>query len=1028
MAALASPLVTCPLDILAMITSKIDTESMLRLYSTDKTGLRPRLTQYGGVRSISFHKSSLLPPWSFPVFACRFQRLTTLKVISDYRLVRTFMIGTMLHLPQSLTHLEFKFEYAMTCWLQPSGHEGNNDEGPFPEKFKPIFLDRLLPNLVSLSLQGSNSSEIFCPQPPVVVTSMPGAYFDPPSMSILSPQMQAEISSHFALKMSMKWTPEMRVQWINHLPRSTLAHFQVGSMPIGRDFFSLLPPNLSSLDLLSGSYPLNRMSLLPDSLKQSLTSLAMPIEEDNLDASFPPHLTEISITTSYMKLPDGIFHYLPSELRKLTFNSYSNQTTIPSIPQSLTILHLGHAPIDLVAPMLPIKLHTFTITLRQMSSIAGLKLLPDGLQVLRLLGDWTPTSDSIAALPRGLVQLHIEGSPGSMRQEDLLLLPPELVHLHLSQCCSEMGDEAIKLLPRSLTHFFLYSNRFSNEIAKDLPPNLTHLGIDNAHRITEEIFLILPKSVTSLKVASLIVNGALLQEGPTEINTKVTKETVCQHMTPEMAELKRNSENIRYRDPLYFHYGQLERVPNSAISVDYPGDNCGPWWCSPKPNLTSLSLPENTSFSPSKFKCLSSLTYLSLPNNIQMKGNWSWFPPHLTYLDISSTILTVPEHPPMDSGIPPAFPPGLTTLYVSSMDPSVYHCLSTLYYLTSFKMASCWNQKGQILPFLPPSLTYLEIRSAVQMEDLGGKMLPPKLVKLITPDSKFTDSTILTLPRTLEVFHCQSFSIHTRHFYDQCPPMESFTSPSSLLDILKSPRKGESGPFLPPKLDTFHVSTWYINLDNHFAEFLPKDLKTFMTTINHTLLSNQFIEMLPRTLTSLDMGKQTTGFTSECVPLLPPGLLSLVLHASEFTEPGVFGSFPRGITDLELLRAPGRLTVAKAKELPPNLTRLKLGICIVGDDALPHIPRSLTSLDISNAPFITDAGAGELPRNLTRLWLPTCRLSPACILRLPPLLVSLCLGSGCSVPAPFVLAQLQDMREAFQRAQTDVPNSTTAKM
>ena len=1018
----ASPLVSCPIDILSNITSYLLIKDILSLYCTDKGHLRPRLVQHGGVKRLEMKYltgAQVGTSTSYPMFSSRFRRLESLILRFPIRIPKIFVVGSFLYLPRSLTFLEMRFEYSMTAWLQPSEVSGNNDDGPFNELFKPIYMDNLLPNLRTLILASSNTIQ-FTPTAPPRTARLEHVepYFDPPLRAVMPPDVRSMISKHLELKMQMKWTSEMRAKWLQHLPKSLTAIQLNCCHP---DIFALLPPHLTSI-AFSGSFSaVPKLSSIPEVLRDSIAVLEMPVVMDGfprpIDVPFPPHLTDLTVTSGYCNIPSELIDFLPQELTSLKLPLNSFVSSLSSFPSSLKRLHVGDCPLSDLIRSIPPSLTELSFNGRT----GGLKLLADlplSLHTLIVCGDADISDEIISILPRHLLHLTIEGhNHSSLTEASMFLLPQSLLILHLGNCSQRLPNQSIQAIPRSVTSLQLSSSLLSDAMVEHLPPNLTHLRLDTCRQVTDAIVPLLPKSITSFNMIQLMATGALLKEGIQRLTTSEVSDSILSHLHPEI----RHSKNLYLNQKLYFDYNTLAQIPTTVTEVNYPGRGVHFNQLLPLKNLVSLILPECNAYPITNLSySMPSLTILSLPKLNERGHIVCHLPPNLTQLDLSTSSF---------QDVPAAqFPPKLTILKAYTCDANAMQKLAGLTALTDLTIASYdHSHTDSLSTYLPKSLKSLYLGHARGLKNTALTDLPPTLTSLRLPESSFTNDCLFHLPDSVTKFQVATFSWDSfDHFAPPKHEMREFSSPESCIEFVAAYKSNDSrsSSSSPPPGDattnstsvTSSVRTMLQKVDattilpqfgDALAIWLPLSLTSLKLTENHSSITNKFVISLPRSIIALDMAKQSSGLTPECALYLPPSLKTLALWAAESTEASFIECLPRTITDLELVRMPGRLNAAKADALPPGLVRLRLGLTIVGNDVLRKLPRTIRSLDLANGPFINDDGVPLLPPQLERLWLPTSHLTPKCVDSLPTTITSLSLGAGCTVSPAFIFAKQQ---------------------
>lgn len=312
---------------------------------------------------------------------------------------------------------------------------------------------------------------------------------------------------------------------------------------------------------------------------------------------------------------------------------------------------------------------------------------------------------------------------------------------------------------------------------------------------------------------------------------------------------------------------------------------------------------------------------------------------------------------------------------------------------------------GSILDFVPPHLTFLEVRAS------------------------HIDSLDFGFPQSLETF---------RGWIDECPKV------------------GDTAG-LPQGLHTFQLTTWDAKLTAIDISKLPRNLTSLRTAADFssprdTLAAlppllrtfyqdttfncpKDLLQLLPRTLTSTNIIRSAdaesvifvpTGIT-QCtllyptptnLPKLPPTLLHLqgfqIARAVPTPESSDRFSFPNtlktlsgfpadlldhhalpeGLLDLTIEQGPEKLSAARALRLPQGLESLSTR-CHMEPDSLLHLPQRLKKLeaDLSTILFTAEI-ARQLPPTLTLLKLSHIRLeSPDLLSFLPSSLTTLMLSA-----------------------------------
>lgn len=222
------------------------------------------------------------------------------------------------------------------------------------------------------------------------------------------------------------------------------------------------------------------VALLPRGLTHLCVGVAAMLT-DAFAASLPPGLQELDLRLNH-RLTAAFTQNLPATLTALAFrfyHDYHGERLAPSclrqLPSSVTSLYLERPPKGF-AVHLPQNLRT--------------------LSIRSWIGD-----DEIAALPKSLVALHIDGSGGGSGGRSLTtafsaLLPPALQDLEVVFHGVVVDDDSIRNLPPSLRRLRLGSSSTSTI------------------RLTDQCIPRLPRGLESLTLVGHTVTKAALHHFP----------------------------------------------------------------------------------------------------------------------------------------------------------------------------------------------------------------------------------------------------------------------------------------------------------------------------------------------------------------------------------------------------------------------------------------------------------------------------------------------------------------------------------
>lgn len=168
------------------------------------------------------------------------------------------------------------------------------------------------------------------------------------------------------------------------------------------------------------------------------------------------------------------------------------------------------SPIWEVGAVFP-RLHSLRFTGQRALSCRNLSCLPDTITKLRVqLPVLTSEPVDLAALPRGLLDLHISGRGGQSEwsHADLVDLPPNLTRLKTDRPL-ETWSAMLTLLPRSLNIFPEGHLTLTKSLAECLPPGTQSLDIEDVeHPISGHWTSKLPLSLVILSLSSQITLSA----------------------------------------------------------------------------------------------------------------------------------------------------------------------------------------------------------------------------------------------------------------------------------------------------------------------------------------------------------------------------------------------------------------------------------------------------------------------------------------------------------------------------------------
>lgn len=262
---------------------------------------------------------------------------------------------------------------------------------------------------------------------------------------------------------------------------------------------------------------------------------------------------------------------------------------------------------------------------------------------------------------------------------------------------------------------------------------------------------------------------------------------------------------------------------------------------------------------------------------------------------------------------------------LSLSDGSVAHFPASLQTLI---IPACTTLTGASLPNFPRGLVRLELPKAHKIGDTGLLFLPPNLALLDLSSAAITDSGLAKLPKSLIHLNLQKNEKLTAKSLSKLP---SLLVDLSLIRPLKN-LTDEDVKHLPKYLATLDLGYNNLLTDAGFA-LLPLTLETLVSNWNENVTAN-VVQFLPKTLRNLHMG------------------------------------WPK-FSDAVFL------------DLPASLHTLQIDSNNVTNSCLQFLPPTLTSLTLSTATEITDAGISKISVPLKKLALPNSPLTPACLASVP---------------------------------------------
>jgi hypothetical protein len=453
-----------PKELLGELTAFLNTEAMLRLWSSGDRFLQSLLALPNVMRVLRVHrvqKDVALWNAAFDVLD-RFPHLVHLYVYVRNNLMsadRPVLSFTANDLPRSIRVLQLWVGNAEEIFCNPNYNPENPDSGP---PF--INVASILPNLATLDLDGNQKiNDAF-----FLETKLP----DTLSKVHLN-------QNHLIHQQTLAKLPESItdislatvVMEPPYLPMSpTIEIFSVRNRSTAGPFpalFEFLPPHLKHL-MTSTKSDLNssQVVLLPTTLTVLEMSAASLSDIHSLQRL--TNLTKLSINCP--NAPADVSKHLPRGLKRLAFRRYQ---------------HFD----DNFWMGLPPGLETLSAI---MTSLYRYRRNPGVAQN----AGTSMTEACIPFIPQRLTNLDLGGILGNIKPESFALLPRKLTRLRVNR----IDAEGMEGLPSSLTSIDIEETNLDAKFAVSLPEKLSRLKIASVITIDPEALSSLPSQLTELRL------------------------------------------------------------------------------------------------------------------------------------------------------------------------------------------------------------------------------------------------------------------------------------------------------------------------------------------------------------------------------------------------------------------------------------------------------------------------------------------------------------------------------------------------
>jgi hypothetical protein len=265
-----------------------------------------------------------------------------------------------------------------------------------------------------------------------------------------------------------------------------------------------------------------------------------------------------------------------------------DQAAWSELPRTLEKISLGSLPLssdyDLSNLALLKKLR---ITEDSLFALAHMKTLPQGLQDLGFYGTPYLSNECAAFLPRGLRIFHGSGIGQSAFLSDTFIefLPPNLTHLFL-ETAEKLTDKSFKWLPRTLIVFAANAaTNFQDGGIQDLPRYLRDLRMEKNPGLTDACVPHLPRGLTRLYMdSSRMITDAAVKYFPRTLtsldlikNSLLTKACaldlppLLDYFRCDNRELRAYDQGRRLREAAMNRLAAITSVELDLFNEPFPG-------------------------------------------------------------------------------------------------------------------------------------------------------------------------------------------------------------------------------------------------------------------------------------------------------------------------------------------------------------------------------------------------------------------------------------------------------------------------
>lgn len=276
--------------------------------------------------------------------------------------------------------------------------------------------------------------------------------------------------------------------------------------------------------------------------------------------------------------------------------------------------------------------------------------------------------------------------------------------------------------------------------------------------------------------------------------------------------------------------------------------------------------------------------------------------------------------------------------------------------LKRLTLGDCKDITDDAMKEFPEGLQKLTLAGAEKLTNAALKMLPPSLATLeITLCKSITDEGVKSLPKTIRRLSLTSCANISSKCFISLPPKLEY------LDLIHTSAKlSEDFKNLPISVQDMRFCSC-TGVAKDTAQFVPRTLKR-LSLIHCVDLNSDIMKLLPVPLNFLSLYGCATD---QLLEHLQPSITELDLSECQRITDACVQYFPENMKKLFLRHTPitdeGIISISKKC---PKLEELDIGSCAITDEALRHLPPSLTYANLWGCEKITSAGVKSLHQRL----------------------------------------------------------------